>query len=993
VMNCSPSYYILTTVFEDATVKKTIVEKFPGAIKTSDLAYIVKSKLSENGFIDAKTLLATSLCCDEVNREMEQDFTSLYKHNFSMGGLAGFAFGGVTSFGAMAHHIPDDGSCLIIYGPHVGIDRDGVVGKVNRRGRRNGSGICCGSAAAAAGYCMSVKEGVVKPSPVSLSVDDSVDAQQTFVANLLLPYTDRISKASDPNVELPMALFDVQSEFMTKIVDKGCGEVAGEGKIAILGGVQINTPEGTSEYFLPKVFEIRDNKGALVIDMIQDIHIENIPRLLTVEDDGDDYIEEIISSKSNAKGVIDNLIYYIEEKKDEDIMVKYDSSSNLGVPPSLSLIGKWCQDPTVTNTIASKFPGAVKSADLAKLIKSVLHDNGFDDAKTLLATSLCCDEVNREMEQDFTSMYKYNFSMGGLAGFAFGGVTSFGAMAHHIPDDGSCLIIFGPHVGVDRDGVVGKVNRRGRCNGSGICCGSAAAAAGYCRSVKEGTMKPSPHPNDAVDAQQTFVGNMLLPHADRISSSSDPNVELPMALFDVQSEFMRRIVQKACGEVAGEGKIAILGGVQINTPEGTSEYFLPKVFEIRDNKGALIKDVICNVTVNDLENIPHLLTIEEDDGDDYMEEINANRASDCYTEEKKDDDVMIKFNSRSKICVPPTLSSNLKIFEDATVTNTIALKFPGAVKSADLAKLIKSVLHDNGFDDAKTLLATSLCCDEVNREMEQDFTSLYKHNFSMGGLAGFAFGGVTSFGAMAHHIPDDGSCLIIFGPHVGVDRDGVVGKVNRRGRCNGSGICCGSATAAAGYCRSVKEGTVNPSPYPDDAVDAQQTYVGNLLLPHADRISCSSDPNVELPMALFDVQHEFMRRIVDKACGEVAGEGKIAILGGVQINTPEGTSEYFLPKVFEIRDNSGMLVANLMYKLVEAGYANTQMNRNITLSPPHRREKLLLDRDTCEIICDMDESDVSINSQRDTLKHENHIVTLFVGVELFLLFLYFTLCK
>jgi len=181
--------------------------------------------------------------------------------------------------------------------------------------------------------------------------------------------------------------------------------------------------------------------------------------------------------------------------------------------------------------------------------------------------------------------------MGGLAGFAFGGVTSFGAMAHHIPDNGSCLVVYGPHVGVDKDGTVGKVNRRGRYNGSGICCGSAAAAAAYCKSVQAGA-EPNPSPVDALDAQQTFVGNMLLPQADRISSSSNPSVELPLALFDVQDELMKKIVGKACGEVAGEGKIAILGGIQINTPNGTSEYFLPKVFEIRDNKGKVVVDLL-----------------------------------------------------------------------------------------------------------------------------------------------------------------------------------------------------------------------------------------------------------------------------------------------------------------------------------------------------------------------------------------------------------------
>ena len=126
---------------------------------------------------------------------------------------------------------------------------------------------------------------------------------------------------------------------------------------------------------------------------------------------------------------------------------------------------------------------------------------------------------------------------------------------------------------------------------SGACCGSAAAAAGYCQAVQSGS-EPQAPPVDPLDAQQCFVGNMLLPHADRLSKAEDPSVELPFALFDVQDEFMRKIIRKACGEVAGDGKIAMLGGIQINTPIGTGEYFLPLAFEIRNNKGKQIADLM-----------------------------------------------------------------------------------------------------------------------------------------------------------------------------------------------------------------------------------------------------------------------------------------------------------------------------------------------------------------------------------------------------------------
>jgi len=264
----------------------------------------------------------------------------------------------------------------------------------------------------------------------------------------------------------------------------------------------------------------------------------------------------------------------------------FQSQPTTFAPPAFS------QFPT-TNLALKKlqacFPGAMRNKDIVRRVTATLKKYSYGRS-SLLATSLCCDEVNRDLEKEFINAYGDNFSMGGLAGFAFGGVTSFGAMAHHIPQDGSCLIIYGPHVGIDSNGTVGKINRRGR-EVSGACCGSAAAAAGYVSSVRRGAPK-SPMPKRALDAQQYFVGSMLLPHAERLARAEETHVELPHALYDVQSELMLKIVLNGCKEVAGEGKIALLGGIQINTPSGVSDYFLPKKFEIRNNKGQLLENFL-----------------------------------------------------------------------------------------------------------------------------------------------------------------------------------------------------------------------------------------------------------------------------------------------------------------------------------------------------------------------------------------------------------------
>jgi len=83
------------------------VEAFPGALTNQELVAMIDATISENGFDRETTLVATSLCCDEVNRPLETDLAGVFTNNFNMGGLAGFPFGGVVAFGAMSAHIPD----------------------------------------------------------------------------------------------------------------------------------------------------------------------------------------------------------------------------------------------------------------------------------------------------------------------------------------------------------------------------------------------------------------------------------------------------------------------------------------------------------------------------------------------------------------------------------------------------------------------------------------------------------------------------------------------------------------------------------------------------------------------------------------------------------------------------------------------------------------------------------------------------------------------
>lgn len=77
----------------------------------------------------------------------------------------------------------------------------------------------------------------------------------------------------------------------------------------------------------------------------------------------------------------------------------------------------------------------------------------------------------------------------------------------------------------------------------------------------------------------------------------------------------------------------------------------------------------------------------------------------------------------------------------------IKLTFPGALNYEQLERRLGNVLGERGYTPENTLLATSLCCDELARDLEKNLVAVYGNNFNLGGLAGFPFAGKTGFGA------------------------------------------------------------------------------------------------------------------------------------------------------------------------------------------------------------------------------------------------------
>lgn len=239
-------------------------------------------------------------------------------------------------------------------------------------------------------------------------------------------------------------------------------------------------------------------------------------------------------------------------------------------------------------TVKNAFPGALDNYSFIKQLSSMLVEkNGCVKSNTLLATSFCCDEASRQLEDDLEGTYGRNFNLGGLAGFPWAGQTGFAAMAHHIPEGGNCLLVYGPHVGITKEGLVGKVERGGIAKPD-TCCGSAVAASNYARDITDGRAMISTNLNSFTDFQQGAIQQMILPHCKRLDEAKDRMLELPYALYESQDLLMTTIAES--GASATPNGVILLGGIQINTGPTTADYFHPLRFSYMNKDGKIVDD-------------------------------------------------------------------------------------------------------------------------------------------------------------------------------------------------------------------------------------------------------------------------------------------------------------------------------------------------------------------------------------------------------------------
>jgi len=221
--------------------------------------------------------------------------------------------------------------------------------------------------------------------------------------------------------------------------------------------------------------------------------------------------------------------------------------------------------------------------------------------------------------------------------------------------------------------------------------------------------------------------------------------------------------------------------------------------------------------------------------------------------------------------------------------------FPGSLPGPAILNRSRDILVAQGFTPENTIYGQSICPDEINNQkgmLADSLKEFWGECFPLGGIGGPPFVGQTGWGAFTAHVPQDGNIVVLFGPHVGITEAGAVGKVHRLGQSNDS-TACGAFVAAYHSCCEGEVVCAEKHKY-----DMQQGYLKETLHGRAKDIQATPEPMAALAVHAFEIVKEKLEAVI---CDKLPDHGKLVLIGGVQINMPEGMQDHFFPLMFEMR--------------------------------------------------------------------------------------------
>lgn len=222
------------------------------------------------------------------------------------------------------------------------------------------------------------------------------------------------------------------------------------------------------------------------------------------------------------------------------------------------------------------FPNALDAKDTSiRYLGKLQNEHQIDVSKMLMATSVCSDDINVPSTTFFNVLFG-PFVMGGLGGLPFAGQTGMTAFAHHIPDNGSAFIFYGPHIGITLDGQLGKMYRP-RQEKPGNSCGALMLAL---QRFQDSSYRP--HMNDD-DYQQMKLEASLIDHREEILQADNQAKKITEATYEVINRKIHQYLHDTKDEFHVD-HVVLLGGIIINTDFGLDDYFDARNFEVINMK-------------------------------------------------------------------------------------------------------------------------------------------------------------------------------------------------------------------------------------------------------------------------------------------------------------------------------------------------------------------------------------------------------------------------
>lgn len=194
-----------------------------------------------------QVVFADSICSDDVNMIEYPRRALELLGPFKMGGLNGFPFAGLTGMGAFAHHVPDEGAVMIVYGPHIGISKEGVVGKLLRKGQSQLSS-CCGACQLALNNLQDDK--------IEIGNISDLDYQQNRIEQILLEKRQQILDAHNAliaSTEVVYSAINKRIHHLARQTHFHCKH------IILIGGIIINSDHDAGSFLEHRCLEVYTN--------------------------------------------------------------------------------------------------------------------------------------------------------------------------------------------------------------------------------------------------------------------------------------------------------------------------------------------------------------------------------------------------------------------------------------------------------------------------------------------------------------------------------------------------------------------------------------------------------------------------------------------------------------------------------------------------------------------------------------------------------------